>query len=185
MSPKRTELVAVTVPPRAVSGSPCASRASTSQLHATSGSNGSAASEASTSAWMYATSRVVPCHASSPFGSYSRMRRPKASPSESSGTPSDSSCRTSAPSAKLCGASRCGGRIGATSISLRTVAAFIAATAARKRAGSGGVVTTSDVSAGDAVHAGGAPVPAGRVSVAAWASNRGPMNPTRPKNEDR
>ena len=69
MSPYRTEVVAVTVPPRATKGSGPASKASTSQLQATSGSSGSAATASSRSAWMYATNRMVPFHASSPSGS--------------------------------------------------------------------------------------------------------------------
>ncbi|CNK57540.1 Uncharacterised protein [Mycobacterium tuberculosis] len=52
MSPYRTEVVAVTVPPNAVTCSSRDSSASFSQLHATSGSSGSMASLESRSAWM-------------------------------------------------------------------------------------------------------------------------------------
>ncbi|CPA31550.1 Uncharacterised protein [Mycobacterium tuberculosis] len=51
MSPYRTDVVAVTVPPRALTWSVRAVSASTSQLHATSGSRGSTASLESRSAW--------------------------------------------------------------------------------------------------------------------------------------
>ena len=112
MSPYRTDVVEVTVPPSAVTSTRWAEpsgvavaptgtpRASLSQLQATSGSSGSMARAASTSAWRNATRRMVPFHASCPAGSNSRMRRPKALPCESVGTTSRSSGgRTSAPTA--------------------------------------------------------------------------------------
>ncbi len=164
MSPYRTEVVAVTVPPRATKGSGPASKASTSQLQATSGSSGSAATASSRSAWIYATNRMVPFHASSPSGSNNRIRRPKASPSDCSATTSESGWRTSAPTAWLYGARRCGGRMGPTSISGRTRAAVIASTAARNSAGSAvdpDVVTGQDVSRGCGRGGGGAPTECG------------------------
>ena len=133
------DVVEVTVPPRLVSSAPSFSKPSLSHCQATSGSSGSPATESSISAWIYATKRIAPSQASSAPGSWSKIRRPNASPSASVGTMSGlSSPPTSRPIAWLNGARRCGGRMEPRVISGRRSAACIDSTAWVNAAGVAG-----------------------------------------------
>ena len=128
---------------------------------------------------------MVPCQASSPFGSYRRMRRPKASPSDSSGTRVGlvvqdlGAQRVTVRGQSLRWADRCRLRS-----RCRTVAAFIDSTAARKRPGrvTGSGHDSRTLAPVTQCTGGGAPVPAGRGSVGSMGFRTGVRpNPTRPK----
>ena len=84
MSPKRTDDVWVTVPPRATCAAPFCSSASVSHDQPTVGSISSPTCSGSSRAWTKQTSRNRPSQASCPAGSCRRIRRPDVSGSSRS-----------------------------------------------------------------------------------------------------